>query len=267
VLPPLMVQSEGGLFPSDNRLGDVDGDGLPEMAVGRIPVLSAAELDAFTGKIAAYEGASTESWTANAVLLADATDLGADFVADNERIASRLPAPFQVDRIYLPSIALADARSQLMNAIGSGTSFINYMGHGAIDRLSGSGLLTSADVPGLANGERLPVLTAMTCTVNRFAVPGVPALGEVLVKSPSGGAAAVWGPSGLSFHHDARLLAESFYAGAEERLGDRVLAAIAAFRAAGGDPALPVIYDVLGDPALKLPAPPVPPPSGGSAGE
>jgi hypothetical protein len=110
----------------------------------------------------------------------------------------------------------------------------------------------------------------MTCTVNRFAVPGVPALGELLVKSPSGGAAAVWGPSGLSDNGAARLLAERFYHSvgtADTRLGDRILLAVTEFRSLGGDPALPRIYDLLGDPALKVPVPPPPPASGVGTGE
>jgi hypothetical protein len=237
------------------------------MAVGRIPVLSAAELDAYTAKIAAYES-SSGAWQAQMVMAADATDRGADFTADSERVAGQILPPYVVDRIYLSSTPFAAARARLLADIGSGASFVDYVGHGGLDRLSAGGLLTNADVPGLANGERLPVFTAMTCTINRFAVPGVPALGELLVKSPSGGAAAVWGPSGLSAHGEARLLAERFYhSGAEERLGDRVLRTIAEFRAYGGDPSLPRIYDVLGDPALRLPVPPPAPASGGSSEE
>jgi len=267
LLPPLMIQTQGGLFPSDNGLGDFNDDGLPEIAVGRIPVLSAAELDAYTAKIAAYE-ASSAAWKAQMVMVADATDRGADFTADSERIAGQVLPPYTVDRIYLSAMPFAAARSQLLADIGSGASFVDYVGHGGLDRLSAGGLLTNADVPGLANGERLPVFTAMTCTINRFAVPGVPALGELLVKSPSGGAAAVWGPSGLSANGEARLLAERFYhAGGEARLGDRVLRAIAEFRAYGGDPSLPRVYDVLGDPALRLPVPPPAPGSGGSSEE
>jgi len=257
LVPPLMIQSEGGLFPSDNRLGDENGDGLPEMAVGRIPVVSAAELDAYTAKIAAYESAATPDWAGSVVMLADATDRGADFAADSDRIAGQIPGDYSVDRIYLSATPLAEARSRLLDALGRGASFVNYMGHGGLDRLTAGGLLTSADVPGLANGARLPVLTAMTCTVNRFAVPGAPALGELLVKSPNGGAAAVWAPSGLSSNGEARLLAESFYRPAgKERLGDRILRAVTEFRILGGDPALPKIYDLLGDPALQIPGPP-----------
>ncbi len=266
LVPPLMVQSDGGLFPSDNLLGDVDGDGLPEVAVGRIPVLSAAELDAYTAKLAAYEGAAAASWTGTAVMTADATDRGADFAADSDRIAAQLAA-YTLSRVYLSTTPLADARAQLLGAIGQGAAFVNYMGHGGLDRLSSAGLLTNSDVPGLTNGERLPVVTAMTCTINRFALPGIPSLGELLVKSASGGAAAVWGPSGLSTNGEAGLLAERFYHAGDARLGDRVLRAIAEFRTLGGNVDLPRIYDLLGDPALRLQAPPPAPVSGTRTGE
>jgi hypothetical protein len=257
LVPPLMVQSDGGLFPSDNLLGDVDGDGLPEVAVGRIPVLSAAELDAYTAKLAAYEGAAAATWTGTAVMTADATDRGADFAADSERLAGQLQA-YTLSRVYLSTTPIADARAQLLGAIGQGAAFVNYMGHGGLDRLSSAGLLTDDDVPGLTNGERLPVVTAMTCTINRFALPGIPSLGELLVKSAGGGAAAVWGPSGLSTNGEAALLAERFYHAADARLGDRLLRAIAEFRTLGGNPDLPRIYDLLGDPALRLQTPPPP---------
>ena len=267
LVPPLMVQAAGGLFPSDNLLGDLDADGLPEMAVGRIPVLSAQELDAYTKKISAYEAAPAADWTGSALLLADATDGGADFAADGDRIASQIPAGYSVERIDLSAVPLSTARSQLLSALDEGVALINYLGHGALDRLASEGLLTNADVPGLVNGSRLPVLTAMTCAVNRFAVPGFPALGELLVKSPSGGAAGVWGPTGLSVHGEALLLATHFYHATDERLGDRILSAIARFKELGGDPALPRIYDLLGDPALRLKAPALPAPTPSGSGE
>jgi hypothetical protein len=258
LVPPVMIRTPNGLFPSDNLLGDVDGDGLPEMTVGRIPVVSAAELEGYTAKIAAYEAAGGAAWNGNALFLADATDRGADFAADSATVASQLAANYTVALTDLTSTPLAAARSQLLDGFGNGLAFIDYLGHGAQDRLSAGGLLTDDDVPSLTNGARLPVLTAMTCTINRFAVPGVPALGELLVKSGAGGAGAVWGPSGLSAHGDARLLATRFYHATDARLGDRLLRAIAEFRTLGGDPTLPPLYILLGDPALRLKAP-VPP--------
>ncbi len=270
VMPPLMVRTSGGLFPSDNRLADSDGDGVPDVAIGRIPVLTAAELDAYVDKIAAYEsgaGAPGGEWAGNAVLLADDTDRGADFAAASERVAALLPAGYNVDRIYLSATPVTAARNLLLADIQSGASLINYLGHGGLDRLSSSALLSSGDVADLTNGDRLPVLTAMTCAVNRFAVPGVPPLGEMLVKKAGGGAAAVWGPSGLSIHGDAVLLAERFYLLAAKpgnpRLGDLILRSLMEFDALGGHASMPEIYNLLGDPALRLRRAGPPPASGG----
>ncbi|NJN00587.1 MAG: hypothetical protein HC793_02935 [Aquincola sp.] len=45
-IPPLMVSTPYGLFASDNSLVDFDRDLLPDIQIGRLPVLTAAELDA-----------------------------------------------------------------------------------------------------------------------------------------------------------------------------------------------------------------------------
>jgi hypothetical protein len=271
VLPPLMVASAGGLFPSDNRLGDVNDDGLPEMAVGRIPVLTAAELNAWVDKIAAYEKGAPAEWARSVLLLSDVPDRGRIFAMENDLVAAQIPSSLQTERIDLGTEPLEAARARLFAGLTEGAALVNYFGHGGLDRLAGAGLLTNADVPALGNGDRLPVLTAMTCTVNRFAVPGVPSLGEVLVKSPSGGAAAVFGPSSLADSEESRKLAEIFYRRTadlgEMRLGDVILRSFAEMRAQGGDESLLDIYNLLGDPALRLRTAPPPVDSGGGGGE
>ncbi|HYU33540.1 MAG TPA: C25 family cysteine peptidase [Thermoanaerobaculia bacterium] len=271
VMPPLMVQSAGGLFPSDNRLGDVNGDGLPEMAVGRIPVLTASELQGYVDKLTAYETGAPVDWARHVLLLSDSPDQGTVFAADSERVAAQIPSSFQAERIDLGTEPLTAARSRLFAGLAAGTGLVNYFGHGGLDRLSAGGLLTSADVAGLTNGDRLPVVTAMTCTVNRFAVPGVPALGEVLVESPGGGAVAVFGPSGLADSKDSRALAEIFYRRVAVpgalRLGDVILRSYAELRTQGGDISLLDIYNLLGDPATHLRVAPDTPAGGGSGGE
>ena len=269
LVPPLMAPSAGSLFPADNRFGDVDGDGLPEMAVGRIPVATAAELDAYREKVAAYEAADGTGWASSALVLADATDRGADFTAASDRAAALLPPGYQAELISLQTTPVPLAHDLLLQGLDQGASLVAYIGHGGLDRLSAGGLLDNADVPGLANAPHLPVVTAMTCAVNRFAVPGVPALGALLATAPNGGAAAVWAPSGLSVDAEAGLLAERFNRRLADprlrRLGDLVLGALGDFQELGGSRTMLDIYTLLGDPALVVKRPAAPPASPGPA--
>jgi Peptidase family C25 len=271
LVPPLLVQSTGGLFPSDNGLADVDGDGVPEMAVGRIPVLDAAGLDAYTAKVAAAEAGGTPEWARNAIFLSDNDDGNTNFSADSDRVSSQVGAAYTAQPIALRSTPLAAARDQLLSGLGQGASLVNYMGHGGLDRLSAGGLLTTADAAGLKNFDRLPLVTAMTCTISRFTVPGIPSLGEVLVTNGAGGAAAVWAPSGLADNAASRLLAELFYQTSSDPgdppLGDRILRAFGELHGLGGDGSLLHLYNLLGDPALRLRHAPAPPAGGGTSGE
>lgn len=256
LVPPLLVQSSGGLFPSDNALADVNGDGIPEMAVGRIPVLTEAGLDGYTAKVAAAESGSPPAWAHNAIFLSDNDDGDTNFATASDQVAAQIAPSYTPQSIALRVTPLAAARDQLLAGLGQGAAVVNYMGHGGLDRLSAGGLLTTADVAGLTNLDRLPVVTAMTCTISRFTVPGVPSLGEVLVTTGTGGASAVWGPSGLANNADSRLLAEHFYHTstdpADLPLGDRILRAYGDLRNLGGDGSLLHIYNLLGDPALRL---------------
>ncbi|HEX3527161.1 MAG TPA: C25 family cysteine peptidase [Thermoanaerobaculia bacterium] len=267
LVPPLLVQSTGGLFPSDNALADANGDGIPEMAVGRIPVLTEAALDGYTAKLASAEAAGTPDWAHNAIFLSDNDDGDTDFSAASDQVAGQIGPAYTPQSIALRVTPLAAARAQLLAGLGQGAAVVNYMGHGGLDRLSAGGLLTTSDVAGLTNFDRLPVVTAMTCTISRFTVPGVPSLGEVLVTTGTGGAAAVWGPSGLANNADSRLLAERFYHTitdpADLPLGDRILRAYGDLRSLGGDGSLLHIYNLLGDPALRLRHGPAAPATGG----
>jgi hypothetical protein len=108
----------------------------------------------------------------------------------------------------------------------------------------------------------------MTCAINRFAVPGVSSLGELLIDQAGGGAAAVWAPSGLSLHNEAQLLAERFYRHLGDtdgaRLGDLILRALQDFQSLGGSKSMIQIYNLLGDPALRVRRPTPAPASLGS---
>lgn len=262
-VPPLMAAtSAGGLFASDYGFlppeparGPSRG-GSAGVSIGRIPAADAAALQAYVDKLRAYEEGPPEPWASRALLVADSAGTD-DFAAESETVAASLPARYGTERIYLGRLPISGARSQILSALADGVGVINYVGHGALDRLSSQGLLTSADVPALRNGSRAPLLTAFTCVVNRFEVPGFQPFGAALATAGNGGAMAVFAPTGLNEHAEGRALGEIFYRelGRQqpgERLGDAVRRALAAYLEGGGSVEHARIYSLLGDPALLL---------------
>ena len=149
LVPSLLVDSVVGLVSSDVALGDYKGaDGVPEVAIGRIPAVSNAELDAMLAKIKAYEGIA--GWTLKrASMVADNADDAGDFVADSKTLASLIPKTVRVGSAYLDSSNLAAVRSSFLSSFSNGTLLVNYIGHGSVG-LAEELLLSTADVPNLA---------------------------------------------------------------------------------------------------------------------
>jgi len=260
VLPVMMVNTPDGLFAADNRFADVDQDGVPEMAIGRLPVLTASELQALLAKVQAYEAGEAGDWAARVLMVADNPDLGGQFHQDSKDLAKLLPSGFDALPIYLQGPAdLAARRQQLLAEINQGAVLLNYLGHASITYLGGGPseqLLRVADVSGLQNGTKLPVFTAMTCVAGQFSAAGFDSLSEVLLLKQGGGVVAAWSPTGLSYNFLAKMLDEEFFGAAFQdgvkTLGDAVLAALTGYDARGGAPYLIDIYNLLGDPALQM---------------
>jgi peptidase C25-like protein len=257
LLPALLVTTDEGLAPADAGFADFDGDGVPSVAIGRIPAVTAEDLRAYVDKIAAYESAPGGDWTARALLVADDPDHAGDFPAASTALAGALAPGFGISRIDVPGTGPIDpSRALLQDALRQGQGLVNYVGHGGLDRLESSGLLLTSDVPALGNAPRLPVMTALTCLLSQFAYPGFASLGEELVLQADGGVAALYGPTWLSHNAPAselgRHLLPRLSAPEGDRLGDRLLRGLAAYAGAGGDREMLRVYTLLGDPALAL---------------
>ena len=253
LMPTLFGATPYGLAPSDNLYADVDGDHVPEMAIGRIPVLTSDELQYSLGKIITYEGSIHNQ----IVLLADNQDDGGNFTANSNEMTGLVPHQYEAVKIYLDEYDLNYARQLLFDKMTYGnTLFMNYMGHAGIDRLAQEGLLRTSDLESLINPDNPSVLTAMTCTMGQFAVPGYDSLSEALVIKIDGGAVAVWAPTSLSFDFHSRILDEEFFNAAfqnnEAVLGDVILKAFQGYDAQGGPTYVIDIYNLLGDPALRM---------------
>lgn len=256
LIPVMMVATPYGLFASDVRYGDASGnDGIPEIAVGRLPVLTSAELQAYVDKLTDYEAGGGE-WTGKILMLADNPDDGGEFPVDSDYLANFL-AGYRLEKVYLGDFPnIAKARQKMFESINAGALLVNYIGHAGLDRLAQEGLLKSADVPALQNETRLPLAAFVTCVAGRFSIPGYDSLGEALVLRSNGGAVAAWAPDGASINDMGKHLAEEFFKALfhqpEKIVGKAMIQAVQNYIAGGGKLYISDVYNLLGDPALQI---------------
>jgi hypothetical protein len=222
------------------------------MAVGRISVLTPAEFRDVIDKIKAHESSGSN----RVLLIADRPDNGGDFAVESDAVSILAPPGYPLEKIYLSDYTAAAARQKLIDTINSGVMLINYVGHAGIDRLSKTGFFRTGELEYLSNRSILPVVVAMTCTVGQFSIPGYDSLSEALVLKKDAGASAVWAPSGLSLSYLAQVLDEGFFTAAFPNtgaaLGDIILSALRHYRSHGGPSYIMDIFNLQGDPAMRM---------------
>ncbi|HEV7765515.1 MAG TPA: C25 family cysteine peptidase [Thermoanaerobaculia bacterium] len=249
LVPPLMVKTNDGLFASDMTIADTNNNGVPDIAIGRLPISSQQELFDYINKLNQHAASAD---TNPIVFSADQIDQGTNFGAASDESAVAMEGRPQ-ERLHIDELGAQATRDGLIAAWQSGTPLVNWIGHGGLDQIASTGILTAGDAPSLTSTGRLPVLVAMTCTINRFEVTVEP-LGSALTRQANGGALAVWSASGLSNHENAREMQRTFMKLAaqrpELRLGELIVLTHAAHPS---DTAK--LYVLLGDPAIALDLP------------
>jgi hypothetical protein len=253
-VPPLMVKTSYLWTASDPAYAAVHGeDLLPDLAVGRIPAANAEEARVVIGKILAYE--QRQDAPGAFVLVTDNSDGAGDFEANAEEIARGPLAGRTVRRISLAEFGGA-TRSEILSALDQGPSLVSYIGHGGIHLWADENVFNVSDVPALAPEPRQPLLLTMNCLNGYFHFPYFDSLAESLLEAEGKGAIAAFSPSGLSLDGPAHRLhldiLEAVVSGRHTRLGDAVLKAQSAYAESGSFPELLAIYNLLGDPALRL---------------
>ena len=256
LMPPLMKSTPYGLFASDALfVQDVTG-----VSVGRLPVLSGGELEAYLAKLQAYESAPADAWQRHAVFTADNPDEAGNFPTDSDNLSGLLPGSFAVDKVYLSgdSGQAAAAHAALLADLAPGALLWNYIGHGAMDRLAAEPLFSSSDVASLSVGSGNPAFVSMTCAAGRFEVPGFTSLAETLVLAPNGAIVAL-SPSGLSLNDEAVKLNRGLmgllftHSVGRPGFGDATRSALTQYaKRTDAVPFMIWIYNVLGDPAVSV---------------
>jgi hypothetical protein len=196
-VPTKLIDTQFMETASDDWLGDSDGDGLAEMAIGRLPMRTAEEALQIALKIINYDQSAR---TEGVVLVADSSD-GYDFAAMNSQLKPLIPPDTRVTEIDRGKLDPATAKSQLLAAINAGKKVVNYAGHGSVDLWRGN-LLTASDVSSMNNGANTTLFVMMTCLNGYFVDPQLDSLAEALMKWNNGAAIAVWASSGMTMPGD-----------------------------------------------------------------
>jgi len=178
---------------SDDWLADFDGDGIADIAIGRIPVRTPEQAAIEFGKITS-RGTPSGTWANRVVAIAERSS-DFDFPAVGTSVLSLLP-PSMNGRL-LDLGASASQRNDIIAALNDGALLTEYIGHGSIE-IWGDFLFGSHDAAQLANGNRLPFIVSMECLNGYFVDVYSFSLAEALLAAPNGGAVAVWASSSLT---------------------------------------------------------------------
>jgi hypothetical protein len=192
-IPTTFVDTQYLESPSDDSLADFNADGIPEMAVGRLPVRTLQDATTVVGKLVRYDQATRP----RSVLLVADKPIDYDFEALSRQLAALIPSGVNVSNVFRnqgPNDAAV--RSRLIGALNQGPSIVNFYGHGAIQIWTSGSILKHTDAASLSNANSLSLYLMMTCLNGYFVEPKFDSLGETLLLAPNGGAVATWSSSG-----------------------------------------------------------------------
>jgi hypothetical protein len=254
-LPALFVKTSYLVTASDPALVAVNGDDLlPDLAIGRLPAQTVEEAGALVQKVLSWEDTG-QGLGGEAVLVADNPDAGGNFEWDVADIEANVLGG-RSTRTILLSREGAQTRGKILEAFDTGASLMSYVGHGGAAVWASENVLNTWDAESLLAQSNQPVMVTLDCLNGYFVAPNFDSLAEGFLKAEGRGTIAAFAPSGLSLDEPAHVfhkaLVGELVSGANERLGDAVLAAQQDYAETGAFPELLSIYQLLGDPGMKI---------------
>jgi hypothetical protein len=192
-------KSGGTNNTSDLYYGEFDGNGdyIPDMYIGRLPVADTNEVKNVVHKIIQYEKfqfADTNKFYTRALVTAGNDATYADFMNGQVKyeVTNYLNTTNKINGYHLYYPQSYTSEDSIKKLIKKGLGFINYTGHG----LSSGWIdpsFSSADVPQMQNKNMYPFIITNACRTAQFDIPG--SFGNTMVVSENNGAVGYIGCS------------------------------------------------------------------------
>jgi len=264
-------------YTSDDFYGFLDeneGENIQfnklDIGIGRLCVNTLKEANDIVNKIQSYlYDQNNSSWRTKATFIGDDGD-GNVHMRDANRLTQKVNKDhpeFNLTKIYLDAyqktIVANGARypevnQAINNAINEGTLIINYTGHGSKSSLAEEQIVTTTDIKGWTNHDRLPLFITATCEFSRYddRYLSSGSAGENVLLNPNGGGIALLTTTRIAWSNQNYDINSNLYKyifekddnGEKLRLGD----IIRLTKVASNSNINKLNFTLLGDPALRL---------------
>jgi len=193
---------------TDNRTADLDGDHLPDVAIGRVPADTPAEVKLMLGKVIEYENnRDFTRWRRRVNVVASVGGFGpmqdrAIEAAATMFLKQNVPASYDMHVTYAkPGSPFCPPPSKIMETtlerFNEGALFFAYIGHGhklGFDRCKFQGnswrIFDEDTAYEIKARHGLPIAFLLCCTTGHF--DGTPdCIAEVMLRQPKGPVAVI----------------------------------------------------------------------------
>jgi len=213
LIPSLYEQTSNVIrySPVDPKYGDVDGDDVPDIVVGRLPIQTAEQLRNLLAKREAY---MNRSYRGKAVFAADIRDdvEQYDYKHESDQAIASYFSDWQITRAYIDDLGATGAKQVVSSNINAGTSMMVYTGHSSNDQLSFYDLFSGEDAANLTNVGQPTVVTQWGCWNNYNVEPSEISMADQFLLKGQQGAVATIGASTLTDAAGEKILADLYYA-------------------------------------------------------
>lgn len=230
---------------SDDWMTDFDGDGVPDMYLGRLPVQTEDEAREIVSKIVSYSPQASK----RVLLVVDQNDRTFSFSDAAVAVKNAIPRSYAVEDFNITS---GGDRPALVSALNGRPSIVNYVGHGSMETWSNTAVLMTSDAASMADSGSTPMYVMMTCLNGLFAEVFGPSLGESLLGVRNGGAIAVWASTGMADPPPQNAANLAFFRTLAANPSITIGELVARAKAGTPDRDLRRTWVLLGDPTIKL---------------